>query len=180
MILAGIAVILLKDTLTPIVVGLWDFLIPYSMEIGMVLFYLGFVFLFIGFYNITLFWYYTKRDISQNIMIVVGIQFLLGVVGFILLGVTLFAGNILVDWVFAEYTIGGIVTWDQLLLIARTLGLLFASISGFNYILGIGLLWNKKKIHRIAFLYGVSLAWTVLSLYVCCLLSEKEVIEKFR
>jgi len=94
MILAGIAVILLKDTLTPIVVGLWDFLIPYSMEIGMVLFYLGFVFLFIGFYNITLFWYYTKRDISQNIMIVVGIQFLLGVVGFILLGVTLFAGKI--------------------------------------------------------------------------------------
>jgi hypothetical protein len=180
MILVGIALLFLKDTLTPIVVGLWEFFIPYEVEIGMLLIYLGLVLLFIGIYNIVLAWYYSTRDTNVNVMIVVDIMFFVGIFGMILLGATTFAGGAIVDWVFAEYSMGTFITPEQLLMVARILGIIVAAIGSLNFILGIGLLWGKKKMHRFVFLYSVALAWTVLSLYIACLLSENEVKNKFR
>nr|MDO8115082.1 hypothetical protein [Candidatus Sigynarchaeota archaeon] len=175
-ILGGIALLVLVDVLVPLITGAWAPLASHAAPIHDLVVLLGVIFIVIGAWNAFAFAYYkTRKDINVNIMVAAGLVFIAGFISVVLMGIAFTSAPVIVDIIFTIYDAGEIITPEGLLLALIALGVVFAVLAGFNFVVGTGIILGRKKPIRFAFIINAALAWTVIGLYICCLLSQNEV-----
>ncbi|MHA1679493.1 MAG: hypothetical protein ACTSUE_00700 [Promethearchaeota archaeon] len=172
----GVAVLVLVDEITPSIVGLWAPLAPHETPLHAFFVLLGIVFTALGCWNLFKFVYYKKRkDANVNLVVVTSLSSVGGFLCLMLGGFFVITSGAIVDIIFSMYDASEIITPEALQLFIAALGVAFVILSGFQFFAGIGVLVENKKVTRFAFLMNAILAWTIVGLYACCLLSQEEV-----
>nr|MDO8117628.1 hypothetical protein [Candidatus Sigynarchaeota archaeon] len=171
---AGIAFIVLVDDLLPILLGSWAPLSSHATSLHALIIFIGITFIIIGGWNAFEFaWYKKHENASVNTIVAAGLVFIGGVLSLVLCGVAFTSGGAIVDIIFTMYDAGEIITPGGLLALLLSLGIVFVILAGFSFVAGAGIMMERHKITRVAFVVNAIFAWTIFGLYICCLLSQE-------
>ncbi len=179
----GAALLALADVLIPALAGLSvdsvHPLAPHEASLRTLDAFLGSSFIAMGCVNFLLFAWYKKRGTNVNIVVAAGVTIALGFIGTVLAGSLLISGAAIADVVLAAVSgAGGIFTPSDLLTVAFAAGVIMSCIAVMSFVVGAGIVLERKKMLRLAFLVNAAISWTVIGLYVCCLLSQDGVTSR--
>ncbi|MBN2153581.1 MAG: hypothetical protein JW839_19150 [Candidatus Lokiarchaeota archaeon] len=174
---AGIASLALADALVALAAGAWAPLAAHAGSLHALAVFLGIAFASFGSLCLLATAYNKlKKDVNVNVLASEAVTFGGSFACIVLTGIAFTSGGALVDIVVAEWPEAlSIATPAMLLAVVVVLGVVFGALAGFTLAVGIGLLLERKTAFRIAFLFNAAFAWTIIGLYVCCLLSQDEV-----
>jgi hypothetical protein len=174
---AGIALIALIDPIVALATGAWAPLAAHEGSLRSLAVLLGISFIAIGgVCTISFVQNMRKKDANVNIMVATGLVFTAGFVCLVLGGFSFTSGGAIVAIVFAIWPdAGAITTPEGLITVLFSLGFAFTALAGFNFVTGTGLLLERKQASKLVFAMSLAFMWTVVGLYVCCLLSQNEV-----
>ncbi|MEX2682539.1 MAG: hypothetical protein Q6373_013145 [Candidatus Sigynarchaeota archaeon] len=176
----GIALLVLVDRLVTIAVGAWAPLAAHASALHLLLVFTGIASISFGSLCVLAVIYNKrKRDINVNVLASIGITFGGCFTCIVLAGIAFTSGGALVDIVVTEWPQAlSIATPEMLLAVVAVLGVVFATLANITLAVGIGLLLEWKAAPRLAFLLNAAFSWTIIGLYVCCLLSQDEVKQR--
>jgi len=173
----GIALLALVDTLVSLAAGAWAPLAVHASSVHDLAVFLGIASILFGsLYVFSIIYNKRKKGLNVNILASIGITFGGCFVCIVLVGIAFTAGGALVDIIITEWPDAlSIATPAMLLAVVAVLGVVFGALAGTTLAVGIGLLLERKAAFKFAFLFNAAFAWTIIGLYVCCLLSQDEV-----
>ncbi len=179
----GTALFALGDVLVPALAGLTidsiQPLAPHEASFRTLDMFLGTCFIAMGCVNFLLFVWYKKKGANVNLVVAAGVVLALGFISTVLAGALIISGAAIADIVLALVSgAGGIFSPADLLAVAYAAGAIFSCLAALSLVIGAGIVLERKRMLRLAFLVNAAMSWTVIGLYVCCLLSQDEVINR--
>jgi hypothetical protein len=181
----GSALLALGDVLVPALAGLTiestQPLAAHAGSLRVLDIFLGVSFLLMGCVNILFFARFKRhKEASVNIIVASGLSLVMGFISSVLAGVLFTSGAAIADIVIMLVSgVEDVVSPSELLIVAYVAGAAFAGLAALSFAIGAGIMLERKRMIRFAFLVNAALAWTVFGLYVCCLLSQDGVERRF-
>ncbi len=123
-----------------------------------------------------------SSDHHKNLLIISMWLFISGTIGIIASISGILLRSYIVEYIFSGYgeDITGYINPEGALILVVLLALVILALSIVNIVLAIGLSTKNRKLWRLAILYHLGLAWTIVGLTIACALSENPVKRLFK